>query len=559
MRKLRIWRILIFSIFAFLAIWNPSARSTDFSDQDYLDRVAQWQNLLSGREFVPDEVIVVFDDVRTLCSLEPGTLQGLRLTETFQHRPAAVFNIESGESVAEILAKLEGNTGIRDVCPNLVRRCTYTPNDPAYNRQEYMIPIDVESAWDVTTGSTLINVAIIDTGIDIEHPEFAGKIIWAENFKDPDIQGADNVFDDSGHGTGVAGVIAAQGNNGVGIAGMAWDIRLMAFRACGGADLTCTIADEVQSIDSAVAHGADVINLSLGGIGTNSLETEAIQNAYNAGVVIVSASGNTDPGEYFQATGDPVTDAANLYYPAGFSQVIGVTALDNTSLSGPITDPAMLVKADFSNYGEDIVSVATVGTSVYTTTPYRPKSEVPHAIYAVRNYSRLNGTSFACPQVSGLAALILSRDPSLSPLGVRSIIETTAMPMGGPDVDLNGVDDNMGYGIINAGAAFGNEGTSGGIFESAGLLAAIVPSPIFADDIYVLVRCKTGCDGPPFVHYIVESTLENGIIDMEPLPAHPDSYLGRFHTTGTGTIIVKILGETGGIPFTQLECEFSMP
>ncbi|MCX6647109.1 MAG: S8 family serine peptidase [bacterium] len=557
MKILRPWRFLTLFLIAFLAVWNSSVNSTGLGSQAYLDRVAQWQDTLSSEEYVPGEVIIVFDDVRTLCSLAPETLHGLEITETFQHRPAAIFKIDSGRSVAEILAQLEGSTGIRSVYPNLIRHCAFTPNDPDFNRQEYMVPTDVVSAWDVTTGSVTINVAVIDTGIDVEHPEFAGKVIWKENLKDPDIIGADNVFDDSGHGTAVAGIIAAQGNNGIGIAGMAWDIRLMAFRACGGADLTCTIADEVQAIDSAVAHGADVINLSLGGEGTNGLEADAIANAYNSGTVIVAASGNADPGKYYQATGNPDIDNASLYFPAAFSQVIGVAALDNSGPSGFITDPAQLVRAGFSNYGEAVVSVAAVGTSVYTTTPYRPKSEVPFAIYSVRNYARLDGTSFACPQVSGLAALILSHDPSLSPLEVRSVIQSTALSLGSTDADQNGVDDYLGHGIINAGAALGNSGTQGGVFESAELLAGIIPSPIFADDIYVLVRCKVGCDSAPFVNYIVESTLENGIIAMEPLPAHPDSWLGRIHTSGTGTIIVKILAGNSVSTFPVLECEFT--
>ena len=556
MKILRPWRFLVLSMIAFLAILNSGVGSTGMESRDYLDRVAQWQDVLSSSEFVPEEVIVVFDDVRTLCALAPETLEGLRITETFQHRPAAVFRIDSGEDMADILARLEGSTGIRNVYPNLIRHCAYTPNDPDFNRQEYMIPIDVESAWDVNTGSMSVNVAIIDTGIDVEHPEFAGKVIWTENLKDPDVIGADNVFDDSGHGTAVAGVIAAQGNNATGIAGMAWDVRLMAFRACGGSDLTCTIADEIQAIDSAVAHGADVINLSLGGEGTNGLEAEAIQNAYASGVVIVAAAGNGDPGKLFVATGNPDIDNAGLYFPAAFPEVIGVAALDNTSQMGAITDRTLLTRADFSNYGEDIVSVAAVGTRVYTTTPYRPKSEVPFSIYSVRNYARLDGTSFACPQVSGLAALIISNDPNLTPIQVRSIIQSTAFPYGGPDVDQNGIDDYLGHGLIDAGAALGNGGFAGGVFESAELLAGIIPSPIFPDDIYILVRCKVGCDSAPFVNYIVESTLENGIVEMEPLPAHPDSWLGRIHISTLGTIIVKILGENGGVPFPQLECEF---
>ncbi len=549
-------RLSIFALLLFLVAMSTALSSTDLNGDGYYTRLVEWQDVLSSQEYVQGEVIVEFDDARTLSSLDAETLDGLDLTDMFQYRPVGVFEILSEESVAEILTRLEGRAGIRNVYPNLIRRCAYVPNDPSYNRQEYMAPIDSEGAWDVTTGSAFINVAVIDTGMDVEHPEFTGKVIWQENFKDPEIQGAGNVFDDSGHGTGTAGIIGAWGNNGIGIAGMGWDIRLLAFRACGGSDLTCTIADEVKAIDSAVAHGAHVINLSLGGKGTNTLEAQAIKSAYNAGVIIVAASGNEDPGQYYQATGDPAIDADELYYPAGFSEVIGVAALSNTSTGGPITDPALLTRAEFSNYGEAIVTVAAVGTRVYTTTPFRLKSEVEYAIYATRNYSRLNGTSFACPQVAGAAALLLSNNPGLTPQEVITLIQEGAMPMGGPDLNGNGVDDYMGYGILNVAASIGNEGSGGGVFESAELLAGIVPSPLFANDIFVLVRCKIGCDTPPLVTYIVESTFENGIIGMEPLPAHAGSFLGKFSPEGSGTIVVKILGESGGLPFPQLECEF---
>jgi len=549
-------KISFLAIILLLVIFGQAAESNQSDQDEYLDRLAQWESSLEGLQYVPDEIIVVFNSARTLSSLDAATLEGYAISDVFEYRPIAVFKVEHSVTLAEALARLEGKPGIREVMPNLLRHCAFTPNDTLYQRQEYLDPIYVEGAWDVTVGSSTVNVAVVDTGVDVEHPEFAGRVTWKENFFDPDNQGANNVFDDSGHGTGVTGVMVARGNNEAGIAGMCWEVNILAFRACGGVDLTCTIADEARAIDSAVAHGADVINLSLGGVGTNSVETQAIQDAYAADVTIVAASGNGNPGINFVASGDPSYDRANMYYPAAFPEVIGVAALENDN--GSITDPAELERATFSNFGEDIVSVAAVGTSIQTTVPYRPKTEVPFPIYLKRDYSRLSGTSFACPQVSGLAALIVSRFPEASNVEVRSMIELNARPMGGPDTDGNFVDDYLGYGLIDAGASVGNSGAGQNIFQNGDFIVGITPSPLFPDDIYIVIECKNGCDQAPYVSYFVQSTGENEAVEMEDLPAHANTYFGRFTTAGSGLITIQILGVQGGDPLEHLIFSYAL-
>jgi thermitase len=557
--KMKILRLPILALFIIGIIAGMYAQpvgSMELRQQRYAERVQYWNNFLDGLAYVPDEIIVEFGDARLLNSIDGSVLQGFEMTGVFRYRPVAVYRNVGGKSLAESLASMEAIPGIRSVGPNLIRTCAYTPNDSLFDRQEYMLPIHAEDAWDVTTGSSSVNVAVIDTGVDIDHPEFAGRIIYTENTRNPEGEGATNVFDDSGHGTAVSGIIAAQGNNGIGIAGMAWDVRLLAFRACGGADLSCTLADEVEAIDSAVAHGADVINLSLGGKGTNSLETNAIRDAYDAGVVICAASGNGNPGELYAFTGDSGYDQANMYYPAAFPEVMGVAALDNQN--GSITDPASLTRASFSNFGEDIVSVAAVGTAVMTTVPYRPKSEVPYAIYPMRDYSRLSGTSFACPQVTGLAALILSRIPNASPVEVRTLIETTAWPMGGPDIDANQVDDYLGHGLLDAGAALGSSSGVDGIFENTDFRMGITPSPLFNDDIFVIVKCKNGCDTAPVVSYFVHDSGQSAALDMQLLPAHPNTFIGRFTTTATGEITIQAHALLGGVPLEPLVVVYTL-
>jgi len=548
---MRFPRVLFLLMLALLPAWSQAEDMSQYEQARYLERVAAWETRLEGLEYVPDEVIVEFEDARSLSSLDAAVFEGFRISQVFQYRPVAVFRIHAPETLPQALARLEGRVGIRSVGPNLIRHCAFSPNDALYDRQQYLVPIHSEMAWDMTTGSPAVKVAVIDTGLDVEHPEFAGRVIWRENFYDPDKQGAGNVFDDSGHGTAVVGVVTAAGNNDIGIAGIGWNFSIMAYRACGGPDLQCTISNEVQAIDSAVAHGVEVINLSLGGIGTNSLETEAIRDAYKAGAVIVAASGNGNPGQLFEFSGDPAQDKANMYYPASFPEVIGVAALDNSN--GSVTDPAGLTRALFSNYGEDLVSVAAVGTSIQTTVPYRPKSEVPYAIYLAPNYARLTGTSFACPQVAGLAGLVLSKYPTVSPLEVRNVIEATAREMGGPDADQNGVDDYLGYGLIDAGLALGVPAGGEGIFSNSDFLAGVTPSPLFAGDVFIVVRCKQGCDEAPAVTFFVQSTGDSGEVDMEPLPAHPNTFLGRLHTSATGSITFQVTGFLGGSPLETLE------
>ena len=542
------------ALITILVLYTPATGTEQIEHERYLERVRFWESDLLGLEYVEDEVIVEFYDSRSLSNLEAAVLEGFEISETFQYRPVAVFKVQSEESLPEALARLDGEPGIKSVSPNLIRHCTLVPNDPLYPSQKYLVPIGVETAWNSATSSQTVKVAVIDTGLDIEHPEFANRILMTENFVDPDVIGEQNVFDDSGHGTAVAGVIAAAGNNAQGITGMLWDVRLMIFRACGGQFLSCTIADEAQAIDAAVANGADVINLSLGGVGTIPIEKQAIQDAINAGVVVVAAAGNGNPGVLFESTGSLTDDYKTLFYPAAFSGVMGVAALDNAN--GSITVPSSLSRAGFSNYGEDIVEVAAVGTMILSTVPFRPKNQVPYAIYNQRDYSYVQGTSFASPQVAGLAALILARHPALPASEVRQIIKNTAFPMGGPDTDGNSVDDYLGYGLIDAGAALTEGSSVSAVRENKDFRIGLFPSPLFSDDVMVLVFCKRGCDSAPDVTWIVNDTAENGTVIMELLPDRANTWLGRFRTSAVSEISIQLMGALDGVPLDTISFNY---
>ncbi|MCX6646063.1 MAG: S8 family serine peptidase, partial [bacterium] len=326
------------------------------------------------------------------------------------------------------------------------------------------------------------------------------------------------------------GVIGGVGNNGIGVAGTNWTVRMLPIRAAGGQFLECDLFDEVEAIDVARTRGCDVINLSIGGVGTISLEEEAAKNAYDAGIVIVAAAGNGSPGVYFKGTGDWESDRHTLYFPAGLPQVIGVGSVDS---NGQV--------ADFSNYGEDILSVMAPGVEVITTVP-------EEAVYLYTGegppYGKANGTSFSTPMVAGVAALILSHFPGLSPDEVRARIETSAIPMVGPDADLNGINDYYGYGLLNVYGALTQSGSSGNQYLKVG----VSRSPIFAEDIIIMAQAQVPLDSAPIARWTSTSTSTSGSIELHEVATRPGLYMGSIHPGVTGTLQISITAVSGGSP-----------
>ncbi|WP_241254709.1 S8 family peptidase [Brevibacillus sp. SYP-B805] len=289
--------------------------------------------------------------------------------------------------------------------PNYLLLPNRVPNDILYRRYQWNLPlIGMEQSWNVSRGSGKVVVAIVDTGIDLDHPEFRGKLATGYNVLE------DNHYpmDDNGHGTHVAGIIAARTNNRVGIAGMSWNSRLMPVKAIG-ADGSGTAFDIAQGIRWAADHGADVINLSVGNYTSSAALREACRYAYDKNVVLVAATGN-------DATDQPG-------YPAAYREVFGVSAVDHNRN-----------RADFSNYG-DYVDVVAPGVDIAST-------------YIYSDYAALSGTSMACPHVAALASLIRSVNPDLSSEQVMNIMRSTARDLGRP-----GKDPLYGYGLIDVNAA----------------------------------------------------------------------------------------------------------
>lgn len=289
--------------------------------------------------------------------------------------------------------------------------------------------IQAVEAWDITKGSNEIVVAVIDTGVRYTHKDLAANM-WknpgeiAGNGRDDDGNGyVDDVHginairdsgdpkDDNGHGTHVAGTIGAVANGGGKVVGVAWNVKIMALKfldADGGGGTS----DEIECIDYAIANGANVINASFGyyayprTVGS-SYEKEAINKARNAGVVFVAAAGNglKYKGKYY---GPQDTDSIP-HYPSCFP-------LDNVISVAAISRNGQL--ANFSEYGRKSVDLAAPGVSIYSTWHSSDTS-----------YHSISGTSMAAPHVSGAVALLLSREPDLTPSQVRQRLIDTAEPL----------------------------------------------------------------------------------------------------------------------------------
>jgi subtilisin family serine protease len=290
--------------------------------------------------------------------------------------------------------------------------------------------IHAPGAWAINTGASSVIVAIVDSGIDTSHPDFSGRLLPGRHFYisgTSDVVNNADVTDDIGHGTHVAGIAVATGNNATGVAGVAWGVKILPVKVLdNGYGTTATV---VAGIDYAVQAGAKVINLSLGGPSDSPTLAAAIAKAYSQGVLVVVAAGNCgDPSTYQYNNCNNIPDAT--YYPAADADVLAVGASDEKD-----------ARASFSNYGP-YVDVVAPGVAIYSTWP---TYSVPGSFY---NYAYDNGTSMSAPFVSGLAGLIFSQFTAYTPAQVAQAITSNA-----DDLGTAGRDDYYGCGRINAARA----------------------------------------------------------------------------------------------------------
>jgi type VII secretion-associated serine protease mycosin len=286
------------------------------------------------------------------------------------------------------------------------------PNDTLYGKYQWNLPvIRTESGWQLSKGSNDVIVAVVDTGVDLTHSDLTDRLIQGFNAIDNTKPAADDV----GHGTHVAGIIAASVNNNLGIAGLTWNNPIMPVKVLdnSGAGNAYNVA---KGIIWATDHGAKVINMSLGNYAQADFLHDAVKYAYDRDVVLVAASGNDN-------TSDPG-------YPAAYPEVVAVAATDSD-----------FQKASFSNFG-NYIDVSAPGVNIAST-------------YKNNQYASLSGTSMASPHVAALAALIRSANPALTNKQVMDILRNTASDLGSA-----GQDPYYGFGEIDVTRALEATGVS---------------------------------------------------------------------------------------------------
>lgn len=278
---------------------------------------------------------------------------------------------------------------------------SFQPNDALYAQYQWNLPvIQTVKGWHESKGSDLVKIGVLDTGVQTDHPDLIGKLDEGTNLVDPTSPPEDDV----GHGTHVAGIIAAAVNNGEGVAGITWYNKVVPIKVldASGAGSTYSVA---EGIIWAADHGIKVINMSLGNYAEAQFLHDAIKYAYDKDVVLVAASGNDN------------TDRPG--YPAAYPEVL---AVGSTNADG--------TRSPFSNYG-DYVDVAAPGMSIAST-------------YPGSQYAALSGTSMASPHVAALVGLIRSMNPDLTNVEVMDIVRHSAKDLG-----AKGKDKYFGYGLID--------------------------------------------------------------------------------------------------------------
>ena len=297
------------------------------------------------------------------------------------------------------------------------RQLAFTPNDPLAPRQWHLTQVRAFDFWPELPSLAGVRVAVIDSGIDGTHPDLQGKIAAHRTFV-----GGNALTDQQGHGTFVAGLIAAQTNNEIGIAGIGFPAQLVIAKVVRSSRLV-SLEAEAAAIRWAVDEGARVINLSLGGLRDprspdrdtySALEAAAVRYAYTRGAVLVAAVGNGD-----QAPEAPWPWAS---YPAALPHVVGVSALDREGAVPAFSnrDP---IYNDLAAPGQDLIS-----TLPRAMTSARPAcDEQGYSPCGPEEYRRPEGTSFAAPQVAGAAAVLLSIRPTLQPDQVATLLERSAV------------------------------------------------------------------------------------------------------------------------------------
>lgn len=350
-------------------------------------------------------------------SVENLAAAGLRLVEDYAE--GSFLLVEPAEEVSSTMVDaLLSDDAVVHAAPDYLVSTTQdpfdtaatsasasTPNDPYLNQLWGMQNIKAAQVWPTIRETPNIVVAVIDTGVDYNHPDLKANM-WIRNGKHgyDFYDGDDDPLDEESHGTHCAGTIAASGNNGVGVVGVSWKTQIMAMRFLGP-DGSGSTSDAVKCIDWAVANGAHILSNSWAGPDTSQELAEAVTRAEQKGVLFVAAAGNS--------VGNGNNNDTNPYYPASLpnANIITVAAIDVNNARG-----------SFSHYGQRSVDIGAPGVGILSTV-------------VNGQYAKLDGTSMAAPHVAGAAALVWAktfaspRQDRTQMTTVRDLIYTNARPV----------------------------------------------------------------------------------------------------------------------------------
>jgi subtilisin family serine protease len=347
--------------------------------------------------------------VKPKASMNEATLNSLlRVRGAAQHGSVAALDVRiirvPAVAAAQLLTALQHHNDVEYAEPDFTAAALGTANDPYFTQgsQWHLSKIQAPAAWDITTGSAGIVVAVVDSGVIASHPDLAGKVLssgydFVTNDTDP--------TDENGHGTAVAGTVSPATNNQLGVAGVSWNTPILPIRVldANGSGSYSAIAN---GITYAADRGAKVINLSLGGTSSSLTLQNAVNYAWNKQSVIIAAAGNN---------GNNTT-----FYPAACSNVVAVSATDSSD-----------VRPTWSNFGS-YVDVSAPGTNILS-------------LYGADQYAAWNGTSFSCPVTSGVVALAASINSKLTNAQLVDILVRNTDDIGAP-----GYDVYYGSGRVNA-------------------------------------------------------------------------------------------------------------